>query len=498
MRVRSLALLALGLGACVVRAEVRLPHVISDHAVLQREKPVRIWGWAAPGEKVAVSLHGQKAATVADAAGAWEAWLKPEAAGGPYTLEVAGDQTATALVRKDILLGDVWVASGQSNMEFPLRGFHDAPLKDGEKEIAGANQPKLRLLVQQRKTASSPMGDSQVAWTECTPETAREFSAVAYFFGREIAAKEHVAIGLIDTTWGGTPVHAWISGDGIAQGNLTWVASDGARLARDQGRADTLKAIYAEQDAADKAAGRTVAARKTIPGDHNGSWEPTSLYNGMIAPYVKYAIKGAIWYQGESDTGPEMAPHYAQSFGGMIQDWRRQWAQGDFPFFYVQISSFSNGPWWGLVRDGQRRVLQLGGTGMAVSLDVGLTGNVHPPDKQTVAARLAQSALGMVYGQKVETASPMFVEATTEGSAMRVWFSHAEGLTSKGQPLGGFEIAGDDRKYVPATATIEKSTVVVSADGVAVPKYVRYGWAGTVTSFFYNGAGLPAGTFTSE
>lgn len=200
----------------------------------------------------------------------------------------------------------------------------------------------------------------------------------------------------------------------------------------------------------------------------------------------------------ETDTSAERAPNYARVFPALIQDWRRQWAQGDFPFLYVQVSSFGNGADWGILRDAQRRTLELRGTGMAVSLDVGLTENIHPPDKETVGRRLAQAALGVAYGEKVEASSPMFVQATSEGDSIRAWFSHADGLTTKGQPLGGFEVAGEDHTFVPATGKIEKNTVIVTSPSVAAPKYVRYAWTGTVTSYFYNSSDLPAGSFTSE
>lgn len=503
MRIRSIVLSAAVLLALPLAAEVRLPKLFSDHAVLQRDRPVRIWGLASPSETVTVKFHGQSLSASADAYGMWEVWLKPEAAGGPYTLNVSGSATATPLERTDLLVGDVWIASGQSNMEFPLKGFSSAPMKDSAKEVAAANHPQIRLLVQKKRTSATPLTDQESVWSLCTPETATNFSAVAYFFGREINEREHVPIGLIDTTWGGTPAQSWISADGIAYSNLTSVHADGATVAREQGRADAIRAQYAAEDAAAKAAGKPLPQHPRIPGDHQGAWMPSTLFNGMVAPYTKYTIKGALWYQGETDHEGERAANYARVFTTLIQDWRRQWSQGEFPFLYVQIASYNGGEGWGMVRDAQRRTLALGNTGMAVTLDVGLEKNVHPPDKQTVGARLAQTARGMVYGEKIEEASPMFVQATTEGGAMRVWLSHAEGLTSRGTLAGDFEVAGDDHKFVTATsAAIEKvgehETVLVSAPSVAAPKYVRYGWTPVVTNFLYNASGLPAGTFTSE
>jgi sialate O-acetylesterase len=499
---RGLVICALTLPLSAVAA-VQLSNLFSDHAVLQRDRPVRVWGWGQPGENVTVRFHGQSVAAQTDPSGYWEAWLRPESAGGPYTLEVTGDATPSPLQRKDILVGDVWIASGQSNMEFPLAGFTGAPLKDQEKEIAAADHPRIRLMVQKKATSATPLYEASDAWTECTPETAKHFSAVAYFFGREISEREHVPVGLIDTTWGGTPAHSWISPAALAAANLTSVFTDGGMIAQDQGRADQIKANNAREDAALQAAGKPAVNHPRIPEDHGGAWAPGTLFNAMISPYTRYTIKGALWYQGETDSDMRRAPYYNRVFSTLISDWRNQWAEGDFPFFFVQISSFhSTSAGWPMVRDAQRRTLALRDTGMAVTLDVGLPDNVHPPDKQTVGERLALAARATVYGEKIEYSSPEFLQATTEDKALRVWFTHAEGLTTRGQEVSGFEVAGDDHAFVPATAKIEKvgesETVVVSAPQVTFPRFVRYDWSGVVTTFLYNKAGLPAGTFTSE
>jgi sialate O-acetylesterase len=483
-------------------AEIRLPHVISDHAVLQRDQPVRIWGWAGYGEHISVTLHDQKVDTVADQNGKWEAWLRPERAGGPYVLHITGDATAAPIERTDILMGDVWLASGQSNMEMPLKGFATAPIKDSEKEIAAANYPKIRLLVQTKRTAAAPIGDTDNVWTLCTPETAKDFSAVAYFFGRKIHQEENVPIGLIDTTWGGTPAHAWISAEGIGWANLDSVALDGGRIARVGSDADAIRENQKIQDEQMKAAGKTPPTHARNQGDPYKSWTPSTLYNGMVAPFVNYTVKGFLWYQGETDHEGLKALSYSRVFPALIQDWRRQWGEGPLPFFYVQLASYKSDEGFSIVRDAQRRTLELVNTGMAVTLDVGLPTNIHPPDKQTVGGRLAQSALGITYGHKIETASPLFVEATTEGPAIRAWFSHAEGLRTADATPGDFEVAGADGKWAPATAKIEKigavETVVATAPGVPAPQKIRYGWNGVVTSYLYNAGGLPMGTFTSE
>jgi sialate O-acetylesterase len=483
--------------------EVRLPHVLSDHAVLQREQPVRIWGWGAPAEKIKVRFHDQALMGQADVHGMWQVWLRPENAGGPYELTVTGDATPAPLKRVDILVGDVWIASGQSNMQMPLMGFNDSMrVKDGDKEIAAADHPKIRLLHQAKRNSAYPETDSDDVWNVCTPETAKTFSAVAYFFGRKIMEDKKVPVGLIDATVGATPAQAWISSEGIAWAGLPEMQVENAIGMHDLAMSAAIKNQYAVEDAAAKAAGKPVLSHPRYARDRAPS-VPAVLFNGMIAPYTNYTIKGAIWYQGESDHDTaNRYLNYSRVFPALIQDWRRQWNEGEFPFLYVQIASYGTENGWGNVRDAQRRTLELGNTAMVVTLDVGNPTNIHPPDKQTVGDRLAQCALGIVYGAKVETSSPLFVQATTEGSTIRAWFSHATALMIKDAKIGDFEVAGEDHNFVAATARIERigdaETVVASAPGVPSPIYVRYGWQGYVTSYLYNSAGLPMGTFTSE
>jgi sialate O-acetylesterase len=488
--------------AVAANAEVRLPNILSDHAVLQRGQPVRVWGWAAPGEQVTVQFHDQQRKDTANAIGAWEIWLMPESAGGPYVLSVRGSQTEKPLERSDILVGDVWVASGQSNMEFPLKGFPNAKLQDGDKEIANANHPRIRLLLVKRAVSLWPLGDINGAWSACTPATAENFSAVAYFFGRKISERENVPIGLIDSTWGGTPAQSWISFEGLGVNDLSEVLSDAGTEMRGQALANETRDNFAAQNTALKTQNKPALTPPRI-SNYQGAKAPAVLFNGMIAPLTRYTIKGVIWYQGETDSAPQRAPNYARMFSSLITDWRGQWGEGDFPFLFVQISSFtSHKEIWGQVRDAQRRVLALRNTGMAVSLDVGDPTNVHPADKQTVGARLAFSALGSAYGEAGNYAAPEFLETTVEEGAMRLWLLHAEGLTARDKKLGDFELAGDDHNFKPADAKIDtvnkQATIVVSSADVPHPRYVRYGWSNVVTHYLYNSAGLPLSTFTTE
>lgn len=482
-------------------AEIRLPKVLSDHAVLQRERPIHVWGWATPGAHLTAHFHKQTALAETDALGRWSLYLQPEIAGGPYELTIGGDGAQTTV--RDLLVGDVWVASGQSNMEMPLSGFPgNAVVKDADKEIAAANNPRLRLLVVERKSSDVPLNDITTTWTECTSATAANFSAVAYFFGREIAAKENVPVGLIDTTWGGTPADSWTSLDTLGN-NAALMSAFAARstFANEQADLDLALAREKRESDAAKAAGKPAPQPQWHPAEV--SWRPAGLYNAMIAPFTPLSVKGFLWYQGESNTPHDRSPFYETLFSAMIGDWRAHFAQGNLPFLYVQISSYSSpGEDWGLVRDEQRRVLELTNTAMAVTLDVGLAHNVHPSDKQTVGARLAAAARSMVYGENIPYNGPTFRQATSEtgadgATAMRVWFDHADGLSFHGAP-GGFEIAGADHRFVPAEVHVEGNTVLVHAKGIQHPVYVRYGWTSVVTEYLYNSTGLPASTFSSE
>jgi sialate O-acetylesterase len=490
-------------------AEIRLPAVLSDHAVLQREAPIHLWGWSSPAAHLTIHFHAQTLSTTANALGEWSTWLMPERAGGPYTLTLdGGAQEGTAQIT-DLLVGDVWLASGQSNMEMPLKGFSpDTFVKDSKAEIAAANNPQLRLLVVAKKSSDIPQDDIQGTWTLCTPETAQNFSAVAYFFGRAIAAGEHVPIGLIDSSWGGTPADSWVSLNTLGNSPALLPAFASRAVFTDEQR-DQRARMAAEdaEDAAAKAAGKPLPQHSWHPDVT--AWLPAGLYNGMIAPLTGVSLKGFLWYQGESNSGHGRAPYYGTLFPALITDWRMHFAQGDLPFLFVQISSF-NSPAedWPTVRDAQRRTLRLADTAMVVSTDVGNPTNVHPADKQTVGARLALAARSLAYGEPQAYAPPLFREATEQTGAIRVWFDHAQGLTAHdksgepGKSIPGFEVAGGDHHFVPATATVETTsegdTVLVSAPSVPTPVYVRYDWTSVTPPPLYNAAGLPLSTFTSE
>jgi sialate O-acetylesterase len=396
------------------------------------------------------------------------------------------------------LIGDVWVASGQSNMDISLSGYgQGAPILNGPETIKAATNPQLRMLHIDQKSSDFPYNDVSSTWTECTPETAAHISAVGYFFAREVQAKEHVPIGLIVAAWGGVPVDSFISLNGLAASSAELPAlAYRARFAAGLAQAEEVAAADEREDAEAIAAGKPKPQHPWRPDGR--SWLPAGPYNGMIAPLTRYTIKGFLWYQGEADASEERAPHYTDLLEELITDWRSHFQQGDLPFLFVQLTSFDGGPGWGMVRDAQRRSLALRNTAMAVTLDVGDPKNVHPADKQTVGERLALAARGMVYGEDVAYMSPLFREATTEPGAMRVWFDHAKGLAVRIMQVEGFEVAGADHHFVSATAKIEGETVVVRSKDVPTPMYVRYAWSGIAPSGLYNAAGLPASSFTSE
>ena len=503
------ALLLLSLTAS---AELRLPKLWSDHAVIQRDRPIHVWGWADAGRRVTATLQQanggveETGSAVTDSLGHWSVYLAPRPAGGAaYTLTVSDDRPmgGRSLLVFDLLMGDVWLASGQSNMELPLLGFPgSAVLKNGPEEIKAANHPEIRLLHEPKRFSYFPLQDQDATWQICTPETAATFSAVAYFFAREIQHDQKVPVGVVEADWGGTPAESWISLDTL--GNDAALMPVFAARAADmdkQADAEAIKARFALEDAEAKAQGRK-------PEEH--PWEPpvepwaaSSLYNGMIAPVTPLGIRGVIWYQGEANTGLARAPLYHRLFSSMIGDWRRQFAQGNFPFLFVQISSYEASPEedWGMVRDAQRRTLSVAGTGMAVSLDVGDRNNVHPADKQTVGHRLALAARALSYGEEIHHSGPLFRQATTEGGGMRVYFAGADGkLAVHGGTLEGFELAAADHHFVAATAKFDAdgASVTVTSPQVAMPVYVRYAWPNAPDATLMDSAELPASTFTSE
>jgi sialate O-acetylesterase len=504
MSVLKCCLLVIGfvpLSAFCARAEVTLPALITEHMVVQRALPVHLWGRAMPGEVVSVDFRGKTGKVATDAFGRWSVYLPPGEAGGPFEMTIRGGGNAISL--KDVLVGDVWVASGQSNMEFPLNEARNAG-----SEIAAARYPKIRLLHVERKASEYPLDDIVARpWAECTPESVQNFSAVAYFFGRDLEEKLGVPIGLIETAWGGSPAEDWTSLSALsADASLMPVFAERALQMKEHPTA--LLDIEQGIRELDQATAQATAEDRPAPNPpwiHQIDWHgPAELYNAMLAPITAFPIRGVVWYQGERNTSLRRAMVYSRLLETLIRDWRQAWGEGDFPFLFVQLPNFKagRGAWgtaWPELREAQRQTLALKNTGMAVTIDIGEANNGHPKNKQDVGLRLALAAQAIAYGEKIEYSGPLYRQTTSEDHALRVWFDHAaEGLVAKGgTTLKGFEVAGTDRRFESAEARIEGTSVVVASPAVESPKFVRYGWADNPDVNLYNSAGLPASPFQS-
>ena len=473
-------------------ADVTLPSLLADHMVVQRGLPVHLWGMADPHEDIAVTFRGETKSTAADELGRWSLYLSPGEAGGPFQMSVKGTNT---IILNDVLVGDVWVASGQSNMEFPMK-----ELSNANAEIAAAHYPKIRIFRVEHRPSDFPRSDVPAkTWALCTPASVANSSAVAYYFARDLYQKMNVPIGLIESFWGGTPAESWTSLHSLAaDASLMPVFAERSRTLDDQ-ETTTLRLQQADQEfqkaeTQAKAEGKPAPDRPWHPDF--AAWAPSALFNGMIAPLTRFPIRGVIWYQGEANSG-DRAPLYAHLFQTMIRDWRQAWDEGDFPFLFVQIANWNTEPEgrWPEVRDAQRKALALRNTGMTVTIDIGDPVDIHPKNKLDVGKRLALAARAIAYGEKIEWSGPLYRGLTHEDHAMRVSFDHSNGLAAKSGALVGFEIAGADGKFIAADAKIEGESVVVSNPTVTDPVSVRYAWAANPTCNLVNREGLPASPF---
>lgn len=492
-------------------ADVRLPALVSDNMVLLQDAKANVWGWAEPGEKVTVKLGDKSAQGTADDKGRWSVKLTELKPGVAGDLTIAGKNTLTV---KNVAVGEVWIASGQSNMEFPL-----SKAKDAEKEVAASDLPDLRVFTVTRKGSATPLDDVTGTWEVSSPKTSGHFTAVGYFFARELQAKLKAPIGLIHSSWGGTPVETWIPESGMksnpAFGNH-WKAK---QEAYPKAKADYDEALAKYKEAAEKAkaAGQPAPKAPRAPdGPDALSAAPMGLFNGMIAPLAPYTIRGAIWYQGESNAGNTNRGNmalYAQLFPTMILAWRYEFAraqdvpreESEFPFLFVQLANYyprRDTPvdsYWAQVREAQFGTLEVPRTGMAVAIDVGEAADIHPTNKQEVGHRLAISALAQVYFQEMEFSGPLYAGLQNEEGKIRLSFTNSEGMKSRdGGPLKGFAVAGEDKKFVWAEATIEGDHVVVWSPTVKDPVAIRYAWADNPDGNLVNGAGLPASPFRSD
>ena len=481
-------------------AEVTLASPFTDHAVLQRSRPVPVWGRGTASEAITVRFHGQTHQTVVGPDGRWSVELDPMPADAEgHDLFVTGKNT---VVLNDVVIGEVWLASGQSNMEFQLNlALH------GKDETAAASFPLIRHLKIDHSPSDLPVDTVKTSgWQTSTPETAGNFSAVGYFFARELATKLKVPVGIINSSWGGTPIESWTA-EPVLRASKAW-----PRFAATW--QETLKvfpqklAEYPALDAAwrkAEAESRTTGKPLLLPWPHppvgpGTAYAPGGLFNGMIAPIAPYALRGALWYQGESNA--DHAGEYAELFPAMIRDWRKQWGQGDFPFLFVQLPNYANGKPtardWAELREAQTAALKLKNVGAAITIDVGEADNIHPINKQPVGLRLALLAEERTYDISVESSGPVFKSAERDGSTMRVKFSHAQGLLSRTPKVTGFEVAGADKVFHPATAKLDGKSVIVSASEVPEPAAVRYAWTNNPAASLFNRDGLPAAPFRSD
>jgi sialate O-acetylesterase len=640
---KKIIFLLLFLPAAVpVMANVRLPKLFTDHMVLQRDHAIVVWGWADAKEKVTVSLNRQTKTATTDKTGKWKVSLDAELAGGPYTLAIKGKNSISI---NDVLIGEVWICSGQSNMEMPIGswGF----IQDYQKEIAAANYPSIREFAVPKQVALQPQTDvGGEGWKVCTPENAAPFSAVAYFFARELYKELKVPVGLINTTWGGTMVETWTSREayenseefrsmisampkvsleelqkvrteqaknklvqlqggmpapgeaaswkepGLQDNNwhtidapgiwesqepgdidgIVWMRKTIDVSAADAGKAAVLElamiddkdetyvngkligsnTVYNAPRKYELPAGvlkvgkNVIAIRITDTGGGGGLYGdagdvkltignitlplagkwlyrieeistgqsqvgpndyPTLLFNAMINPLIPYTIRGAIWYQGESNAG--RAFEYRKSFPLMINDWRQRWQQGDFPFYFVQLASFGSnngnsekGSDWAELREAQAQTLSLPNTGMAITTDIGDTKDIHPKNKQDVGRRLAAIALNKTYGKNTASSGPVYQSFKTEGDKIIISFTNTgNGLLAKDKYgyVKGFEIAGADKRFYYATAMIEGDKIVVKNPNVAQPVAVRFGWADDAgDDNLFNKEGFPAAPFRTD
>lgn len=485
-------------------AALKLPAVISDHMVLQAGQPVPIWGWADEGTNITVSFAGQKKATTVPASGKWMVKLDALTANGtPAVMTISSSvrsETAHQLVT-DVLVGEVWLGSGQSNMAFKV-----SAAKDFEKEKAAAELPQLRCFTTTAQYSEKPAQDCKGEWKVCSAETVGTFSATAFFFGREIHREMKTPVGLVVSAVGGTPIDSWVDGDkqrALPEMKAFFTAKEAAPAADpEKERAAYQAAVKKWQEDVKTAR----ADKKPLPVKPRDPTEMRAkksnlggLFNGMIMPLVPYAIRGALWYQGEANTVPEKAAFYQYQLPLLVTDWRARWGD-EFPFAWVQLPNFAGtGRDLPQVREGMMKTLRLPKTGMAITIDIGETGNIHPKNKQEVGRRLAQWALATVYDRAgVESSGPLFSKAEPRGGEMVVHFTHARGLTAKDGAPAGFQIAGEDQQWHAAQAKIVGETVVVSSPDVPKPSAVRYAWENDPKSNLYNEAGIPASPFRSD
>lgn len=485
-------------------ATIKLPALFADNMVLQQNEKVAIWGWADPGEEIEIVADWSKKAsrTTANEEGNWQLRIQTPIAGGPYTLTFKGKNV---VVLNNVFVGEVWLCSGQSNMHFPVGAAEEGGWATGvenfQQEIKNATFPAIRMFTVERKVADEPVEDVEGSWEVCSPQTVGEFSAVAYFFAKKVHEQTGLPIGLINSSWGGTPAEGWTK-KAVLEADPEFIPILNRYEEALKVHPEAMK-VYREdfekwkqEAAAAKAKGEKPkgAPREPIGPDHHKS--PYKLYNAMIAPLVPYTIQGAIWYQGESNA--DRAYQYRRLFPAMIKNWRDDW-QDDFPFYFVQITPHrSQGP---EIREAQfLTMLSVPNTGMAVTTDAGDSLDIHPRNKQVVGERLALWALAKDYGKNdLVYSGPVYKSMQVEGNKIRIHFDHVgRGLVAKGGALREFTLSGENQKFYPANAKIEGNTAVVWSAEIDDPVAVRFAWKKIPEPNLFNEAGFPASPFRTD
>lgn len=504
--IRSLvSAVCLSLASSTFAAAPTLNRLFSDHMVLQQSTTVPVWGWADPGDKITVRFGDQTVSTVTNEDGEWRADFAPlEASSKPALLRVTSNAYDGVITISDVLVGEVWLGSGQSNMAMTVNRAQDF-----ETEKAAADLPLIRVFKEGSIAATEAQTNPKGDWKLCTPDTVGGFSATAFFMGRELHTQLDVPVGIIVSAVGGTPIENWIDADAqkavpelteftTTLVNATRNFDEAAATAKYEQQKDAWKERVKKAKAAGQAAPR--APRDPV-AQHRSKGGPGDLFNGKIAPLVPYAIRGAIWYQGEANSRPGKSELYVHHMPTLIQEWRKLW-DDEFPFGIVQLPNFiRDGEGWSEVQEAMLKTAQtVPNTGLAITIDVGDPKDIHPKNKQAVGYRLAQWALGEVYQKDVPASmGPVPGKTRIIGNTVTVAFEHAEsGLMAKDGDLTGFEIADADGQWHPANATINGSTVAVSSSAVTQPTAVRYAWTANPNASLYNKAGLPASPFRTR
>ncbi len=484
----------------ITTADIKLPSIFGSHMVIQQNTNVAIWGWADSGEIVTVKGNWMKNAVSVqtDKSGKWLLQIKSPKAGGPFQIIIAGKNK---IVLNDVLTGEIWLASGQSNMSFPLKKSDNA-----ENEIENANYPEIRLFQVERTYSVEPVMDCGGMWMKCSPESVKDFSAVEYFFGRKIYKELNVPVGLINSSRGNTPIEAWMDAKILkADPDLSSIFELWKKWGLEYSDSERVYNIKYEEWEKAKEALKTGIEEPKKPNSVNNIQKqfrrPGVLFNAMIVPLIPFTIRGIIWYQGENNIDRPIL--YRKAFPLLISDWRARWHLDDFPFYFVQIAPYDNivnNNGASFLREAQMMTMSVPNTGMAVTVDIGNIHNIHPTDKKDVGNRLALWALAKTYGFKsIVYSGPIYKSMIIEGNKIRLYFDHiGSGLAKRGKELTQFEISGKNKKFYKAKAVIDGTTVVVHSDEVPNPVAVRYSWDITVVPNLFNKEGLPTAPFRTD